>query len=164
MRPRSICAWLGTNRFTISRIDNDPARVRFKEFGAYSLDLEVFAYVTSNEWNEYLAIREDLNLRIMDIVAEAGTGFAFPSQTAYLGRDSGLDAEKSRDAEGKVQFWRDRGKLPFPQFEEEERERLEDLLDYPPKGSPDYHPRVDLSAPSPEPQTLPPAKPKRAGH
>jgi hypothetical protein len=26
--------------------------------------------------------------------------------------------------------------LPFPEFEEEERERLENTLDYPPEGSP----------------------------
>jgi hypothetical protein len=28
-------------------------------------------------------------------VKDAGTGFAFPSQTAYLGRDTGIDAEAS---------------------------------------------------------------------
>jgi MscS family membrane protein len=37
-------------------------------------------------------------LRIMDIVQAAGTGFAFPSQTTYLAKDSGLDEEKSRAA------------------------------------------------------------------
>ena len=124
------------------KVTPDPARIRFLEFGAYSLDLEVFAYVDSQDWGQYLAIREDLNLRIMDIVAEAGTGFAFPSQTAYLAKDSGLDAQRGEEAANQVEFWRARGKLPFPEFEEEERERLENLLDYPAKGSPDYHPRV----------------------
>jgi MscS family membrane protein len=124
------------------RVSPDPARVRFLEFGAYSLDLEIFAYVNSQDWGQYLGIREDLNLRIMDIVAEAGTGFAFPSQTAYLAKDAGLDAQRGEDAANQVGFWRARGKLPFPEFEEEERGRLENLLDYPPKGSPDYHPRV----------------------
>ena len=33
-----------------------------------------------------------------------------------------------------------RGRLPFPEFEEHERDRLRDVLDYPPKGSPHYEP------------------------
>lgn len=114
----------------------DPARVRFVGFGAYSLDLEIFAYLRCIEQNDFLAIQEDLFLRMADIVTEAGTAFAFPSQTAYLARDSGLDAERKEHAEGKVEHWRGRDKLPFPEFEDEERERLEDILDYPPKGSP----------------------------
>jgi hypothetical protein len=39
--------------------------------------------------------------------------------------------------------------LPFPEFEEE-RERLEDVLDYPPKGSPDYKSRTNLLDPETE--------------
>jgi MscS family membrane protein len=119
----------------------DPARVRFIGYGAYSLNLEIFAYLRCIEQNEFLAIQEDLFLRMADIVAKAGTAFAFPSQTTYLARDSGLDAELRDSAEGQVEHWRGRGKLPFPEFEDEERERLEDILDYPPKGSPDHKPR-----------------------
>ena len=49
-------------------------------------------------FREYLEIAEDLNLRLMDAVAEAGTGFAFPSTTAYLAKDDGLDGEKAQRA------------------------------------------------------------------
>lgn len=37
-------------------------------------------------------------------------------------------------------MWRARGRLPFPEYEEHERERLKGRLDYPPKGSPHYTP------------------------
>jgi len=94
-------------------------RVRFRRFGDYSLDIEIFAYLLTNVWPEYWAIREDLNLRIIDIVKEAGTGFAFPSQTAYFTQDSGLDAERSRAAEAQVENWRVKGKLPFSDFDKE---------------------------------------------
>jgi MscS family membrane protein len=122
-----------------------PARVRYISLGAYSKDVDVFAYFACREENDFLAIQEDLLLRIEDIVNEAGTGFAFPSQTAYLARDAGLDAERGKAAERDVQRRRATGKLPFPEFEEEERDRLENILDYPPKGSPDYTPRVGSS-------------------
>jgi MscS family membrane protein len=95
------------------KVSSENLRVRFRRFGDYSLDLEIFAYILTNDWPEYWAIREDLNLRIMDIVKDAGTGFAFPSQTAYLTDDSGLDAERSRKAEAQVEDWRVKGKLPF---------------------------------------------------
>jgi MscS family membrane protein len=95
------------------------------------------------EQSEFLAIQEDLLLRIEDIIIEAGSGFAFPSQTAYFTRDTGLDDERRDKAETEVGHLRFTGKLPFPEFDEEDREQLEDILDYPPKGSPDYKSNKD---------------------
>jgi MscS family membrane protein len=80
------------------RVDPDPARVRFIGFGAFSLDLEVFAYIRTRDFGEFLKIREELLLRIMDCVDASGTGFAFPSQTIYTATDEGLDEEKARRA------------------------------------------------------------------
>jgi MscS family membrane protein len=76
-----------------SRVDPEGARIRFTRFGAYSLDLEIFAYVKATDYAEYLEVAEDLNLRLMDIVQEAGAGFAFPSNTTYLARDISLAQE-----------------------------------------------------------------------
>jgi MscS family membrane protein len=138
------------------KVSPDTLHVRFDGFGAYSLDVAVFAYIRTRDWLNYRAIREDINLRIMDIVEEAGTGFAFPSQTAYLGRDSGLDAERGREAETQVQAWRSKGQLPFPEFDEGIRGEKEDVLDYPPEGSPNYKPRVGSLDPPSASQTRSP--------
>lgn len=73
------------------KVVQEPLRVRFVGFGASSLDIEIFTYIGTQDINEFYAIREELNLGIMDLVAAIGTGFAFPSQTLYLGRDQGLD-------------------------------------------------------------------------
>jgi MscS family membrane protein len=80
------------------RVDPDPARVRFVGFGDSSLDLDIYAYLTATDFGEYLQIAEDLNLRLMDAIEEAGTGFAFPSTTAYVTQDDGLDAERASRA------------------------------------------------------------------
>jgi hypothetical protein len=58
------------------KVLSDPARVRLSEFGASSLDLAIHAYVDTQDYSEYLEIAEDLNLRIMDVVFEAGSRFA----------------------------------------------------------------------------------------
>jgi MscS family membrane protein len=59
-------------------------RVRFINLGAFSLDVEVFAYVFATDWNQFLEIQESLLFTISDIVQRAGTSFAFPSQTMYV--------------------------------------------------------------------------------
>jgi MscS family membrane protein len=121
--------------YSHAKVDPLPARIRFAGFGAHSLDLEVFAYVLTRDVDEFLAVREDILLRLMDIVEGAGTGFAFPSQTLYLSQDPGLDAAKRRAAEARVEAWRARGELCLPEFPPEQVEALRSTVDYPPAGS-----------------------------
>ena len=78
------------------RVQSDPVRARFVGFGASSLDSEVFACVTTRDWAEFLSIREEILLRVMDIIEQEGTALAFPSQTLYLGRDRGTDSIKAK--------------------------------------------------------------------
>jgi MscS family membrane protein len=100
----------------------------------------VYAYVRTADYNEFLAVREDVYLRIMDVVAASGTGFAFPSQTNYSSAE-GVDAERARAAESEVRAWRAQAALPLPEFPVERVTALRDTLDYPPKGSPQFRPR-----------------------
>ena len=74
-------------------VADEKCRVRFVEFGAFSLDLELYCYLHTTEWVEFLAMREELLLKIVGVVETSGTGFAFPSQTLYLGQDDGLDPD-----------------------------------------------------------------------
>ena len=117
------------------KIDPSPARVRFAAFGAFSLDIDIFAYVRTTDYNEFLAVREDIFLRIMDIIAASGTGFAFPSQTIYTAPDDGVDAERTQAAEQEVARWRASGELSLPDPSATQVSAVEDTLDYPPKGS-----------------------------
>ncbi len=120
------------------RIDNDTIRVRFYGYGASSLDIHIRIYARTREWNDFYAVREDVMLRIKDIVEDSGTSFAFPSSTLYLSRDAGLDTEKSTKAGDEVDKWRRSNRLPFPSFSSPDEAKVEDRLSYPPIGSPDY--------------------------
>jgi MscS family membrane protein len=75
-------------------VESASARVRFIRFGGSSLDLEIFAYILLRDYAAFLEVQEELLLRIMGIIEGAGTGIALPSQTTYLAKDSGLDAQK----------------------------------------------------------------------
>jgi MscS family membrane protein len=93
------------------KVDSASARIRFIGFDSSSLTLEVFSYVTVTDYGEYLEVAEDLNLRIMDIVAASGSRFALPSQTTYLEEGRGLDPDRARAVEAQVQEWRERHEL-----------------------------------------------------
>jgi MscS family membrane protein len=55
--------------------------VRFIGAGSYSLDIEIFAYIQTADYDEFLKIQQDLLLRIMDAISAAGTSLALPTQT-----------------------------------------------------------------------------------
>jgi MscS family membrane protein len=59
-------------------------RVRFLRLGAFSLDVDVFAYLNARDWAHFLEIQEQLLFSVTEIVNRAGTSIAFPSQTMYV--------------------------------------------------------------------------------
>jgi MscS family membrane protein len=84
------------------KVDSTSARVRLIGLAAYSLDVEIFAYVHAWDYAGFLELQEELLLACMEIVEKSGTGFAFPSQTLYLGRDGGLNAARTREVEESI--------------------------------------------------------------
>jgi MscS family membrane protein len=85
------------------RVNPDTIRVRLMGFGESSLEVEVFCHILTTQLPEFLAIREELLLRIMRIVAAAGVEFAIPSRSLYLSHDHpGLDELRTADRENTV--------------------------------------------------------------
>ena len=113
------------------KIESDTARIRLASFDNSALNLEVFSYVLTSDFAEFTAIREDLLLRIMEIVKESGSDFAFPSRTLYMAHDQGLDKEKVGTAEQQVQHWRDQSQLPFPDFAPADKSAFRGSITYP---------------------------------
>lgn len=74
-------------------VAEEPLRVRLIELGAFSLDIEVYAYIQTSARDTFLEVQQDILMKIMEIVHDAGTDFAFPSSTTYLAQDSGLPAD-----------------------------------------------------------------------
>jgi MscS family membrane protein len=62
----------------------DTLLVNFESFGASSLNIFIYAFTSTSNWERYLNIREDIHLKIMKIVEENGSSFAFPSQSIYV--------------------------------------------------------------------------------
>lgn len=118
----------------------EPLHVRFKGFGSYSLDIEVFAYIGVSSYTESLEIAEDLNLRIMDIVEASGSDFAFPSEVQYSLAGKPLDEERAKAVSATVKEWASKRELYLPNFPSGQIAALKDSLPYPPEGSPQSAP------------------------
>ena len=58
--------------------------VYFTEFADSSLNIFIYCFTNTAVWADYLAIREDVNLKIMEIVERNGASFAFPSTSIYV--------------------------------------------------------------------------------
>jgi MscS family membrane protein len=94
-------------RFVLDRVqtmlDQHPAiepgtsRVRVTNFVGAAFELELFAYGKTGDWARLTAIRQDVILKIAEIVQASGTRFAAPTQLAYVSRDTGVDAQKAND-------------------------------------------------------------------
>jgi len=84
LQMRSITADLQKLLTGHSSLDSSSVRVRFLRLGAFSLDVEIFAYVFARDWGHFLEIQEELLLNIIGAIEQAGAEIAFPSQTMYL--------------------------------------------------------------------------------
>ncbi|MEA3455601.1 MAG: mechanosensitive ion channel family protein [Campylobacterota bacterium] len=58
--------------------------VNFNEFGDSALNIFIYTFTHTAQWGHYLDIREDIHLKIIQIVEKNGSAFAFPSQSLYV--------------------------------------------------------------------------------
>jgi len=73
-------------------------RARFSRLGPFSLDIEIVAYINARDWDEFLAVQQELLLRILEIVEQCGAVVAFPSQTLYVADPSSGSAAAPAEA------------------------------------------------------------------
>ena len=75
--------------------------VNFVTFGASSLDFFVYTFTRTTDWATFHQVKQDVLLRIADIVAAHGAEFAFPTQTLHVQtpealREMALEQQASR--------------------------------------------------------------------
>ncbi|MEH6606047.1 MAG: mechanosensitive ion channel domain-containing protein, partial [Pseudomonadales bacterium] len=118
----------------------DSISVRFNNIDDSSLALRLDSRIDTTDYQTYLAVGEDIYLRIIDAVRDSGAEFAFPSQTVMLEEPLAFNAGRKTEIEALVEQWRQQDSLPYPNWPEEHIDEIENTLDYPPSGTP-YNPR-----------------------
>lgn len=66
------------------KIRNDFYLVNFDNFGPSSLDLFIYCFTETTNWAEFLQVKQEFMLSIMDKVESMGLSFAFPTQSIHV--------------------------------------------------------------------------------
>jgi MscS family membrane protein len=84
-----------------SMLDQHPAvepgtcRVRVLSLVGAAFELELFAYIKTDDWTQFTLIRQDVILKMAEIVEASGTRFAAPTRLNYHSSDAGIDTNKA---------------------------------------------------------------------
>ncbi len=69
--------------------------VNFNQFGPSSLDFFIYAFTRTTNWQEFHEIKQDILLKIANIIAEHGAEIAFPTSTVFLaGQEAPTDGKE----------------------------------------------------------------------
>ena len=77
-----------------------PCLIFVDGFNDSSIDIMVYCFTETTDWQEWLTQKQDLAYAIKEIVEGVGTGFAFPSRTIYHAQGSLPLAEIFEPPEG----------------------------------------------------------------
>jgi MscS family membrane protein len=66
------------------KIETGTLPVRFVGVGAFSLNVETFAYILTSDYDEFLALQQQVLLKILQAVEEAGAALAVPLQESFV--------------------------------------------------------------------------------
>ena len=111
-------------------------RVKLDSYNEYAQIIRVDTFINGElEWEDYLDVRQDLLFRISDIIHNAGTDFAYPSQTVYRTRDK-KDIAPSDTVDRGMEC--SDSEYPYPNASEARYEELVDRMKYPPTNEEDF--------------------------
>jgi MscS family membrane protein len=72
---------------------NQTIIVNFNTFGPSSLDIFIYTFTKTKEWARYHEIKQDVLLKVADIIARYGAEIAFPTRTLHIASQAAADAE-----------------------------------------------------------------------
>jgi MscS family membrane protein len=91
------------------KVEDASARVRLLNLAENAIEVQIYAYILTREYREFLAVQEDLILQAMDVLENSGAAIAVPGQTTMVTRDSWIDPQKAAAAQKAMEKTRDPG-------------------------------------------------------
>jgi len=73
------------------RLETKTSRARLVDLGERAAEIELFVYVSTSDYLEFLAVREEFLLRVATVVESSGSAFARPTQLVYMEDVAGVD-------------------------------------------------------------------------
>lgn len=123
------------------RIDSKSANVKFIGWSDYAAMIEVIGYVMTRNNDDFMEVREDIYLRLLDVISQSGAVLTTPATpfAQYFPPMPVKGEIPLRDTIAeKVKDMTEKGELPLPKFSPEQMDQLKNSLEYPAKGSSVY--------------------------
>jgi MscS family membrane protein len=79
------------NNILENNIDVDQtqkAKVFFKSFSASSCDFFIYAFTITKDWEEFLRIKQDVLLKVAEIIEKHNAEIAYPTTTVFINKES----------------------------------------------------------------------------
>jgi MscS family membrane protein len=124
---RLVSARLRELLYSFRMIDRASVSVRLFNSTDYAWVLRWDSRVKTKDFQEFLAVAEDIYLRLMDILAEAGVSLATPADLRVADGNY-PDHTRRSEAEKLVAQWREQDKMPFPDWPDEYIDEIEGKL------------------------------------
>ena len=64
------------------------AKVFFKSFSASSCDFFIYAFTITKDWEEFLRIKQDVLLKVAEIIEKHNAEIAYPTTTVFINKES----------------------------------------------------------------------------
>jgi MscS family membrane protein len=116
------------------RLQQDSVSVRLERLEGAAAVVRIDARVDTRDYQDFLAVAEDLNLRMLELVADAGLSLTAPGQYVAVDRHRQGAPEGRSEAEARLARWREEDRWPFPDLGDDEKAQLRGSLDYPARG------------------------------
>ena len=77
-------------------VENHPGmypykEIHFVEMGSYSLRIMLYLFTKTTNWHDFMVIRQELFLSIMEEFKKIGVKFAYPTQTLFINSDNPIE-------------------------------------------------------------------------
>lgn len=112
-------------------IEEEPVRVRLMGVGEYSININMMAYISCRDHEEFMAVQEDILFSMLTQVDSVGAKIAHSTQYQLFDKVSTDNQEQKRKAEQVVAQWHEEQAFPFPDFSYEYKYEIKDTVMYP---------------------------------
>ncbi len=112
-------------------IEEEPVRVRLMGVGEYSININMMAYISCRDNEEFMAVQEDILFSMLTQVESVGAKIAHSTQYQLMDVSANDNEEQKRRAEQVVAQWHEEHAFPFPDFSYEYKYEIKNTIMYP---------------------------------
>ncbi|EAQ97427.2 mechanosensitive ion channel family protein [Congregibacter litoralis] len=105
--------------------------VRLEKVAAATAVIRIDVGIRTTDYQRFLAVAEDLNLRMIELVHDAGAIFSGPGQVLQLRDFYRASDDTLADVKSQLENWKGEEKLPFPDYTAAEKAALQGAIELP---------------------------------